>query len=86
MFFKPVNEVIIDAPYSVSQELIDRFQISVVIQGCHTDHHLTIDGVDCYALPKQLGIYKTVDSGNDMTTENIIERIISNKYSVFVFF
>uniref|UniRef100_A0A915DYL8 ethanolamine-phosphate cytidylyltransferase n=1 Tax=Ditylenchus dipsaci TaxID=166011 RepID=A0A915DYL8_9BILA len=77
--FKPVSEVVIGAPYSVTQELVDRFRIDVVVQGCHTDHHSTIDDVDCYELAKELGIYRTVDSGNDMTTEKIIERIIDHK-------
>jgi len=77
--FKPVSEVVIGAPYSVTQELIDRFRIDVVVQGSHIEHHSTIDHVDCYELAKDLGIYRTVDSGNDMTTEKIIERIIDHK-------
>jgi len=31
--YKPVSEVIIGAPYEVTQELIDRFHIQVVVQG-----------------------------------------------------
>lgn len=61
--YKPVSEVIIGAPYEVTQDLIDRFHIKVVAQGSRTEHHDTIDDVDCYALPKRLGIYKEVDSG-----------------------
>jgi len=75
--YKPVSEVIIGAPYEVTQDLIDRFRIQVVVQGSRTEHHA--HDVDCYALPKRLGIYKEVDSGNDMTTELIIERIIHNR-------
>uniref|UniRef100_A0A1I7ZET6 ethanolamine-phosphate cytidylyltransferase n=1 Tax=Steinernema glaseri TaxID=37863 RepID=A0A1I7ZET6_9BILA len=77
--YKPVSEVVIGAPYEVTKELIDRFRVQVVVQGSRTDHHDTIDGVDPYALPKKLGIYKTVDSGNDMTTDKIIDRIIDHR-------
>uniref|UniRef100_A0AC35U7B2 Ethanolamine-phosphate cytidylyltransferase n=1 Tax=Rhabditophanes sp. KR3021 TaxID=114890 RepID=A0AC35U7B2_9BILA len=76
--FKPVSEVVIGAPYEVTQELLDRFNISVVVNG-KIDHHKTLDGIDPYALPKKLGIYEAVDSGNNMTTEIIIERIIENR-------
>lgn len=77
--YKPVSEVVIGAPYMITQELIDRFRIQVVAQGTRTEHHSTIDDIDCYELAKKLGIYRTVDSGNDMTTEKIIERIIDHK-------
>lgn len=77
-----MNEVIIGAPYEVTQELIDRFRISVVVQGTHIDHHPTIDDVDCYELPKRLGIFRYVDSGSDMTTEKIIDRIIDHRFAL----
>ncbi|KAK0397361.1 hypothetical protein QR680_002099 [Steinernema hermaphroditum] len=77
--YKPVSEVVIGAPYEVTKELIDRFRVQVVVQGSRTAHHETIDGIDPYALAKKLGIYRTVDSGNDMTTEKIIDRIIDHR-------
>ena len=77
--YKPVSEVVIGAPYIVTQELINRFRINIVVQGNHIEHHQTIAEVDPYAIPKQLGIYKTVDSKNDMTTKKIIERIIDHR-------
>lgn len=64
----------------MTQELIDRFHVNVVVQGSRTENHLSIDGSDPYEVPKKLGIYRTVDSGNDMTTERIIERIIDHRY------
>uniref|UniRef100_A0AC34QXG4 Ethanolamine-phosphate cytidylyltransferase n=1 Tax=Panagrolaimus sp. JU765 TaxID=591449 RepID=A0AC34QXG4_9BILA len=77
--YKPVSEVIIGAPYAITKELIQRFRINIVAHGSHTKHHQTIDDVDPYYLAKQMGIYKTVDSKNDMTTEKIIERIIDHR-------
>ena len=35
--------------------------------------------VDPYAVPKRLGKFKLIDSGNTMTTDNIVERIIRNR-------
>lgn len=36
-------------------------------------------GNDPFAYPKSQGKFITVDSGNDMTTEKIVERIIRNR-------
>ncbi|KAL3112745.1 hypothetical protein niasHT_019719 [Heterodera trifolii] len=77
--YKPVSEVVIGAPLCVTKELVDRFRINFVVQGIRTEHHTAIEGIDCYEVPKRLGIFKTVDSGNEMTTERIIERIIKNR-------
>lgn len=38
------------------------------------------DGSDPYAEPKRLNKFKLLDSGNDMTTDKIINRIIRNRY------
>ena len=77
--YKPVSEVVIGAPLCVTKELIDRFRIDLVVQGKNTSHHSTIDGIDCYEVPKQLGIFVEIDSANEMTTELIIDRIIQNR-------
>ena len=37
------------------------------------------DGTDPYAFPKQKGIFRTVDSGNPLTTSDIVQRIITHK-------
>ena len=53
------------------------------MQGSRTEHHPTIDEVDCYELPKKLGLFQEVDSGNDMTTDMIIDRIIDHKFDSY---
>ena len=58
-----VDEVVIGAPYSVTQEMLDHFNVSVVCHGLTTEVKPDIDGQDPYALPKSLGIYQIVDSG-----------------------
>ncbi|KAF7634274.1 hypothetical protein Mgra_00006352 [Meloidogyne graminicola] len=77
--YKPVSEVIIGAPLCVTEELIKRFKIDLFVQGKINCSHSFIDGVDRYEVPKRMGIYLEIDSGNDMTTNLIIERIIKNR-------
>lgn len=75
---KYVSEVVIGAPYSVTQDLMDHFAVDIVIHG-KTPVMLDENGKDPFEVPKKLGKFKLIDSGNDMTTEKIVERIIRNR-------
>ncbi|XP_070065431.1 ethanolamine-phosphate cytidylyltransferase isoform X1 [Drosophila virilis] len=75
---KFVNEVVIGAPYCVTEELLDHFKIDVVCHG-RTPISLEDGKIDPYAVPKTRAIFELLDSGNDMTTERIVERIISHR-------
>lgn len=75
---KFVNEVVIGAPYCVTEELLDHFKIDVVCHG-RTPIALEDGKIDPYAVPKTRAIFELLDSGNDMTTERIVERIISHR-------
>ncbi|KAG0905936.1 hypothetical protein G6F33_011768 [Rhizopus arrhizus] len=75
-----VDEVIIGAPYSVTEELLKgEYQVSIVVHG--TSHlEKDMNGKDPYELPKKLGIYKQIDTPKStITTEDIIYRIIENR-------
>ncbi|XP_039860401.1 ethanolamine-phosphate cytidylyltransferase isoform X2 [Simochromis diagramma] len=37
------------------------------------------DGVDPYAEPKKRGVFRAIDSGNNLTTDDIVQRIIENR-------
>lgn len=76
--FQYVNEVVIGAPYCVTEDLLDHFKVDVV---CHGQTPIALeDGkLDPYAVPKTRGIFTLIDSGNDMTTERIVERIINHR-------
>lgn len=78
MCLQYVSEVVIGAPYSVTIELMKHFRVDLV---CHGTTRVVPDkdGYDPNALPKRLGKFKYLDSGNKMTTENIVERIIRNR-------
>ncbi|KAI8488989.1 Ethanolamine-phosphate cytidylyltransferase [Branchiostoma belcheri] len=73
-----VSEVVIGAPYTVTQELMDHFNVDVVIHG-RTPYPPDQDGRDPYGVPKDLEKFKRIDSDNDMTTSKIIKRIITNR-------
>jgi len=73
-----VNEVVIGAPYSVTGEFMDHFRVNVVLHG-QTPVAPDVDGRDPYEEPKRRGIFKTINSGNDMTTAKIVERIIEHR-------
>ncbi|XP_017783567.1 PREDICTED: ethanolamine-phosphate cytidylyltransferase [Nicrophorus vespilloides] len=75
---KYVNEVVIGAPYAVTKDLMEHFNVDLVIHGT-TAVMEDVDGKDPFALPKQQDKFKLVDSENDMTTEKIVDRIISNR-------
>lgn len=75
---KYVNEVVIGAPYSVTSDLMKHFKVDYVFHGT-TPIPLDIDGSDPYAEPKKCGKFSILDSGNDMTTQKIVERIIEHR-------
>ncbi|XP_077184173.1 ethanolamine-phosphate cytidylyltransferase isoform X2 [Paroedura picta] len=73
-----VSEVVIGAPYAVSADLLDHFKVDLVCHGM-TEVVPDRDGSDPYEEPKRRGIFQLVDSGNNLTTDLIVERIIKNR-------
>ncbi|KAK7507445.1 hypothetical protein BaRGS_00001380 [Batillaria attramentaria] len=57
---KYVADVVIDAPYEVTAELLDRLKVDVEA--------------------KKRGKFKFIDSGNPLTTEMIVERIVRRRH------
>lgn len=87
---KYVDEVVIAAPWVVTEDLLKSLNISIVAQGTISKVDPEIiqkrkqsleynDDEDPYALPKKLGIYKEVPSERNIETRHIIERIIENR-------
>eukprot|EP01091_Cochliopodium_minus_P012967 TRINITY_DN4060_c0_g1_i1.p1 TRINITY_DN4060_c0_g1~~TRINITY_DN4060_c0_g1_i1.p1 ORF type:complete len:381 (-),score=120.18 TRINITY_DN4060_c0_g1_i1:34-1125(-) len=72
---KYVNEVIIGAPWSVTKELISHSNINIVVTGSiRTD----VMDEECYTAPKEMAIFKQIDSSSDVTTSTVISRILKN--------
>lgn len=77
---KYVDDVIIGAPWGVTEDMIKTLNISLVIQGsCHKDSYDEFIGEDPYLLPKQLGIYVEIPSSTKLTAFEIVQRVIDNK-------
>ncbi|RZF48207.1 hypothetical protein LSTR_LSTR006174 [Laodelphax striatellus] len=75
---KYVSEVVIGAPYPVTEDLMSHFHVDVVCHG-QTPIMPDTDGSDPYSIPKRLKKFKIIDSFNSMTTEKIVDRIIRHR-------
>lgn len=75
-----VDEVILGAPYSVSEALLDGpFKVSLVVHGTQPSEP-DVDCNDPYALPKKRGIYKEISTPfSFLSTSTYVERIIKNR-------
>lgn len=77
---KYVDEIILGAPYSVTPELLNGgFNISLVVHG-KTDIDPDTDQADPYKLPKEMGIYREVETRFAyLTTEVLVQRILGRR-------
>ncbi|CAD5220712.1 unnamed protein product [Bursaphelenchus okinawaensis] len=81
MAYKPVRQVIVGAPYEVTKDFIEDLKIDYVVNGVssgHTDSE-NDHSEDRFGYAKSIGIYKQITSGNRMTNERIIDRIVENR-------
>ncbi len=77
-FLKHVDEVVIGAPYKVTKEVMDHFKVDLVVHG--SSRVLPdVDGTDPYEEPKRQNKFKVIESGNPLTTADIVERIITHR-------
>ena len=76
--FRYVDEVVIGAPYYIDANLLEHFNVDMVFQGNQTVETDEF-GRDPYEIPKEVNKYRTIDSGNTMRTDDIIQRIIENR-------
>ncbi|KAG6414252.1 hypothetical protein SASPL_126970 [Salvia splendens] len=74
-----VDEVIIGAPWEVTKDVMTTFNISLVVHGTVAEKNPFSNGKqDPYAVPKSMGIFRTLESPKNITTTSIAERIIAN--------
>ncbi|ODM98473.1 Ethanolamine-phosphate cytidylyltransferase [Orchesella cincta] len=75
-----VDDVVIGAPYNITTELLDHFNVSVVVHGSRTPINLDpFTGEDPYQEAKNRDIFIQVDSGSALTTETVVRRIVANR-------
>lgn len=74
-----VDEVIIGAPWEVTKDMITTFNISLVVHGTVAESNpLLNEKNDPYAVPKSMGIFRTLESSKNITTTSVAQRIIAN--------
>jgi len=80
---KHVDDVIIGAPWTVSNDLITTFNIKVVVNVVHNDKDETplFDTSTCFDIPKKRGILRQLCLKNNFTMHRLVRRIIDNRQS-----
>jgi len=76
--YRCVDEVVIGAPYTVTKSMMDHFNVDIVCHG-KTATSPDMDGLDPYDEPKKQGKFKIIDSGNSLTTEMLVQRILARR-------
>eukprot|EP00963_Diacronema_lutheri_P007138 scaffold626_cov337-Pavlova_lutheri.AAC.23 len=76
-----VDEVIISAPAEVTLDLVQTFNIQVVVHGtsAESNEHPHLDKDKRYKVPMEMGIFLELRSPRDMTTSGLIDRILRNR-------
>jgi ethanolamine-phosphate cytidylyltransferase len=82
---KHVNDVVIGAPYIITEDLIKSLNISKVVNIINTNEDKPkkeYEHLDQYEVPKKMGIYVELsidDPFYDITVESIAQRVLKNK-------
>lgn len=81
---KYVDEVVIGAPWTITEDLIKSLRISKVMQGTCSKfdeeyYNLNFDQEDPYKVPKKLEIYQEIESEYDLTNELLVQRILKKR-------
>ncbi|SOS80583.1 ethanolamine-phosphate cytidylyltransferase [Plasmodium sp. gorilla clade G1] len=83
---KVVDDVVIGAPWVITESFIKRFHIDVVVRGTIVDYIYSNNEIDPYDIPKKLNIYQEFLFLQNITTYEIIQRIEKNKKYLMLFF
>lgn len=79
---KYVNDVVIDAPYTITQEMVESLNIAQVVRGSKSDAmSLPGDEEARFGLVMQMGIYSVIPSPSSFNIRNIITRVQRNQES-----
>jgi len=74
-----VDEVIIGAPWHISQDFLSNLRISLVVHGDERDDYYPIPDDDPYEAPKRLGLFREIKYSHGLSTCSIVERIINHR-------
>ncbi len=71
-----VDDVLIDAPYEISRDMIASLHIDEVVRGTQSDDIGMARGDDSrYQYPKEAGIFTIIESPSNFNIESIIQRV-----------
>jgi ethanolamine-phosphate cytidylyltransferase len=73
---KYVDEIVIGAPLKITKELLTTFNIAIVAHGTVYESE---SSEDHYTLAKEQGVFVEVQSQSQLSTSEIVRRILSNK-------
>uniref|UniRef100_K3WAY2 ethanolamine-phosphate cytidylyltransferase n=1 Tax=Globisporangium ultimum (strain ATCC 200006 / CBS 805.95 / DAOM BR144) TaxID=431595 RepID=K3WAY2_GLOUD len=78
---KYVDDVLIDAPWEVTKEMIASLNLSVVVHGTHRDdtHLQGFSLEDHYRFAREAGIFKLIESPSKLDVNDIVTRINDNR-------
>mmetsp|Transcript_9815 Transcript_9815/g.19995 ORF Transcript_9815/g.19995 Transcript_9815/m.19995 type:complete len:428 (-) Transcript_9815:353-1636(-) len=79
---KYVDEVIIGAPWAVTEDMIKTMNISIVLRGKNWERgnlENSKNAIDPYSYPRSIGIFHEIESDSNLSVEEIIERIVRNR-------
>lgn len=75
-----VNDVLIDAPYEISQEMIETLNISEVVRGSVDDNSACSNDMDTrYRQAIRAGIFSVIDCPSNFRISKVIQRIQRNQ-------
>lgn len=75
-----VDDVLIDAPYHITKEMVSSLKIDEIVHGTVTDDpNDRLDIEARYKYAKQAGIFKVLESPSGFKMEKIVKRIQSNQ-------
>lgn len=77
-----VDEVIIGAPWCVTEDMIKTMNISFVVHGSHQGDSKrvgTMASADPYEVPRKLSILREVPSRSELSVDTILGRIVQNR-------
>lgn len=75
-----VDDVLIDAPYQITPEMISSLHISEVVHGTNSDFTDNLNDHEVrYKFAKEAGIFSVIESPSGFRLENILKRIHKNQ-------
>lgn len=73
-----VSEVVIDAPYTMTEDMMNQLKIDLVCHGW-TSVQPDEDTIDPFQVPKEQGKFKIIDTGNRLTTCDIVKKFAARR-------